>query len=47
MVGRIVRNLMGNKLGYLEILSTHNCDLARSSGHLLCAVHKFKLRYAI
>ena len=29
MVGRILRNLLGNKLGYLEILRTHNSDLAR------------------
>ena len=29
MVGRIFRNLLGNKLGYLEILRTHNFDLAR------------------
>ena len=38
MIGRILRNLFGSKLTYLEILRTHNFDLARlgSSGHLLC-----------
>lgn len=30
MVERILRNLVGNKLGYLEILRTHNFDLARA-----------------
>ena len=29
MVGRILRNLVYNKLGYLEILRAHNFDLAQ------------------
>jgi hypothetical protein len=30
MVGWILRKLLGDKLGYLEVLRTHNFDLARA-----------------